>query len=130
MIRVLGKSAISALVFAVLLLTLGVIAACETDTAGVDSNYLQQYTTVNAPVTEATSATEDVFEELELENIKSRSTQLDGEVTGMTARGKEIKAVLEAEDESNTEITVWVGRTGDTGMGQRILGMVRERVED
>ena len=106
------------------------LTACETNTAGIKSNYLQQYDTLNADVETVAAAAEDVLNEYELENISSKSTKLDGEVRGQMADGTKVWVTLKQEGDERTETTVQVGKAGDSELGQEILSKIRDEVTE
>ena len=105
------------------------LVGCETDTANVRSNRLQQYTTVQATPPEVADAAAEVLEGLDLRNIERRATSVDAVVTGETARGEGVEISVEREGQNESDVTVWIGKLGDPGLGQQILERIRERLD-
>jgi uncharacterized protein YcbX len=116
------------LIVATAALPLG-LAACKTDTAGVKSNRLQQYTTVQATPPEVADAAAQVLQEMDLRNVQKQATSVDGVVRAQTARGDEIEVSIEREGQNTSEVTVWIGKLGDPDLGQDILQRLRQRLD-
>ena len=113
---------------AALALGLAVLPACKTDTAGVKSNYRQQYTTVDATAPEATEAAKEVLESLGLKDVKATSTKLDGMATAKTADGTDVTVSVKRVTGSSSELTVVVGTLGDPQLGKTIVSKIRENL--
>lgn len=115
-------------------LTLGVVGVtltgCETDKAGIDSNYRSQWTLVNGDVSEATDAAEDVLSEYDLKDVESNSTELDGNAMGKMADGTEVSVDIRRATDETSEVTVQVGKLGDPTLGVEIADKIKQQLMD
>ena len=107
------------------------LTGCETKTAGVQSDGVRQWSTVEGDVEEVTETAEEVLTDMNLLEVDSRMTNLDGRVTAKKADGTEIEIkVVPAVEGETSEVTIWVGTTGDRKLGQKILGEIRKERMD
>lgn len=107
-----------------------VLPACETSNdSGIKTNYRSQWTRVNTDTETATQVTEEVFEELELKEIKATSTKVDGKVRGKTADGRDVVVDIE-KDGQLSQVAVNIGSIGDPDMGEDIIRRIRQKVRD
>ncbi|MEM6459246.1 MAG: DUF3568 family protein [Planctomycetota bacterium] len=112
------------------------LSGCATDAPGIKSNFVRQWTVVDADVEAATAAAEDVLESYELRDVESGTTQLDGVARGFRADGTEIVVeVRRARDEdgqavAGSEVSVRVGTVGDEPIGVEIAEKIRDRVTE
>lgn len=104
------------------------LSACKTDEPGVKSTYRSQYTTVAANTEDATQAAKAVLAELELMNITSSSTGLDGKATAYTADNTEVRVTVDRVDDNTSEISVNIGALGDPSLGKTIISRIRSRL--
>ena len=126
MIRTVSTLTCTLALFAALV----VLPACETDQAGVRSNYRSQYTHVPADTEDATETAAQVLEDLELKDVESRSTAVDGRAIGYTADGTQVTVSITRVDDDNSEVSVNVGTFGDPALGKRIVADIREQLID
>lgn len=120
------------------LTTLGLICAvtnlslvgCSTDAPGVKSNYVQQWSNVSGSVEEVTEAAEDILGEYELKDIKTKTTKLDGSVTGSKADGTVIKVDVRKLTSETSEVSARVGTVGDPTLGVEIVNKIEEKFAD
>src|SRR4051812_26827744 len=118
-------------------LAMGVVAAglaagtgCQSTTQeGVKSNLHTQWTQVNADTKAATSAAEAVLSDQELKNVKSNSTNVDGQASGTMADGTKVTVSVQKKTESSSEVSVNVGKLGDPKLGADIAHKVKARAE-
>ena len=104
------------------------LSACKTDEPGVKSTYRSQYTTVAANTEDATQAAKAVLEDLELMNITSSSTGLDGKATAYTADNTEVRVSIDRVDDNTSEVSVNIGAMGDPSLGKTIIRQIRSRL--
>jgi hypothetical protein len=112
-----------------LIVAMLVLPACETSQAGVKSDYLRQWTTVDADVADTTDAVEEVLNDMELLDVKASHTAIDGQVEAETADDTEIEVAIKKEGDGS-EVTVWVGKVGDPELGKEILAAVEDKLAD
>ena len=105
------------------------LPACQTDQPGVKSSYRSQWATVSADTERTTEAAKTVFENLDLQNVESASTSLDGQVIGYTADGTQVTASVERLNDTTSNISINVGTFGDPDRGSQILAEIREQIE-
>ena len=117
-----------------LALTLGVagtaLVGCETDKAGIDSNYRSQWTMVNGDVAEATDAAEEVLSDYDLKDVDSNATELDGNAMGKMADGTAVSVDIRRATEETSEVTVTVGTLGDQTLGIEIADKIKQKLMD
>jgi hypothetical protein len=106
------------------------LAGCETSQPGVESNKVQQWTTVNGDIEAATEAAEDVLEEYDLRDIEAMSTSLDGEVKGKKADDTDIWVNIKKLTDETSEVTVQVGKVGDTALGAEIASKIKKQLAE
>ncbi|MEM9882785.1 MAG: hypothetical protein AAF800_07700 [Planctomycetota bacterium] len=112
------------------------LPGCATDAPGIKSNFVRQWTVVDADVPAATAAAEAVLESYDLRNVESGTTQLDGVARGFRADGGEVVVeVRRARDDDGqaiegSEVSVRVGTVGDEAIGVEIAEKVRERLAE
>ena len=104
------------------------IPACKTDDPGVKSNYVSQWSTVAGGPADVTEAAKDVLEDLELKEIESKSTNIDGWASGKTADGTKVKVDVKKAGETTSEVSVTVGTLGDPALGKEILNRLQQRL--
>lgn len=114
----------------VCVLGLIVLPACQTDQSGVRSSYRSQYTDVAASTEKATQAAEDVLEDLELKNVESRATAVDGRAVGYTADGTQVTVSITRNRDDSSQVSVNVGTLGDPALGKRIIADIQKRLAD
>ena len=117
-----------------MLLTLAALAvglsACQsTHEEGVKSNYMTQWTTVNADTNKTTDASKAVLEEEGLKEIKASSTNLDGTATAKKADGSKVQVKVQKKGDTGSEVSVNVGTMGDPAVGAEIARKIKERAE-
>ncbi len=114
-----------------LTLSAGLLLAtgCKSDTPGVRSNYVQQWTSVNGDLSEATEAAEQALSDLDLNDVDSSVTQVDGRATGRTADGTEVAVDVKPVNDETSEVTVRVGTTGDPDLGNKILRNIKKNLD-
>jgi ribosome-binding ATPase YchF (GTP1/OBG family) len=111
-----------------LALSLGMVG-CKTDTAGVSTNAVQQWTMVNGDIEAATDAAEEVLEDYDLLNVEAKTTKLDGTVTGEKADGTEVAVDIREVTDDSSEVTVRVGTLGDNDLGTEIADKIKSALE-
>jgi hypothetical protein len=95
----------------------------------VKSNLHTQWTQVNADTKAATSAAEAVLTDQDLKNVKSNSTNVDGQASGTMADGTKVTVSVEKKSESTSQVSVNVGKLGDPKLGAEIAHKVKVRAE-
>ena len=100
------------------------VPACSTDQEGVTSTYRSQYQTFEASVADATAAAEASLTGLELADVESSSTKVDGQATGKKSDGTKVTVSVASVTDTTSEVTVYVGKLGDPVIGKQILADV------
>ncbi len=104
------------------------LAACKSSEEGVKTSKIQQWASVNADVEKTTAAAESVLKELELKNVKSKSTAVDGEASGEKADGTKVNVSVAKKGEGS-EVTARVGTMGDNKLGAEIVSKIKAKAE-
>lgn len=112
-----------------LLLPALALTACKTDKEGVSKNPItgSVYRTVQASPPEVAQATETVLNEMGLYKVKARSTELDAQVTGMTADDTKV-TVWAGKGETGTDVYAKYGNWSDPAQAQTILEQISEKL--
>jgi hypothetical protein len=113
---------------AVAAVSLVALPACQTDDPSVTSNYRSQWSTVSGGPSDVTEAAKDVLEDLQLKEIESSSTNIDGWASGKTADGTKVKVDVKKAGETSSEVSVTVGTMGDPTLGKEILNRLQQRL--
>ncbi len=119
--------------FALVLAFAGVsmLTGCKTDMKGVETDGVRYWATVNGDVEEATEAAEATLSDLELVDVESRVTKVDGQATAKTADGTEVQVDIQPKVEGETsEVTTWVGTTGNKKLSKKIIAGIEEQLAD
>ena len=101
---------------------------CKTDQPGVKSTYRSQWTTVKGSTHDVTEASEDVLNSMDLKNVKSTSTKVDGQTTGFQADGTKVWVNVKRIDDMNSQVSVQVGKMGDPELGKRIIAKLESKL--
>lgn len=104
------------------------LTGCQTNQPGVKSTYRSQWTTVDGTTMKATEAAKDVLEDLNLKNIQSTSTAVDGNVTGYTADETKISVDVQRVTDKTSQVSVNVGSMGDPDMGKDIIARIQKKL--
>ena len=92
---------------------------------GVKSNLHTQWTDVSADTRVTTSAAEAVLRDQGLKDVKSQSTKVDGQATGIMADGTKVTVSVAKKGESASQVSVNVGKIGDPKLGAEIAQKIR-----
>ena len=122
------KSISAFLIPALLLVASGTFASCNTDSQGVKSSYHSQWTTVGNNTAKTTDAAKDALQDLKLQKIEAKSTEVDGVATGYTADNKKITVDIRKVTETTSEVSVNVGTVGDPELGKEIIAKIRKHL--
>jgi hypothetical protein len=106
------------------------MTGCKSSTPGVKSNYIQQWTSVNGSLEEATKAAEEALSSYDLTDVDSTVTQVDGRATGMTADKTEVVVDIKPQTDETSEVSVRVGTVGDPDMGNNIIQKIKTNLAD
>lgn len=105
-----------------------IVGGCASGQPGVRTTGIYQYTTLSANTEEATDAAAEVLEDMELKDVQSRSTSIDGWATAKTADNTEVKVSLSRVNEKVTDVSVRVGSVGDTSLGNEIIARIEKEL--
>lgn len=94
----------------------------------VTSDYLSQWTMVDADVETVTSAAKQVFMDDKLTDVSAESTKVDGRASGMTADKTKIQATIGKTD-TGVKLTISVGKLGDPKMGANYATKIKQVAE-
>jgi hypothetical protein len=112
------------------LFTLALLGCESHHEQGVTSNYVQQWTNVNANTQATTDAAQSVLSEMGLRDIKPQSTNVDGKVTAKKADGTDVTVTIRKNEGGNgSQVTAKVGMMGDPTLGAEIAKKIKDRVE-
>ena len=114
---------------AILLISLGLSACASSKQEGVKTNYMQQWTMVNADIKATTDAAKAVLESEGLTDVKATSTNVDGKATGKKADGSKVSVSVAKKGDKSSEVSVQVGTMGDPSLGAEIAKKVKDSAE-
>ena len=106
------------------------VPGCKTNTDGVSSNYLQQYGEVIGTPEDVVNASQDVLADYNLSSITGKSTKLDGEARGELADGTKVWVSVATKTDTTSEVTVQVGKLGNSELGQKILTDITKQLAE
>jgi hypothetical protein len=125
------RSALSAVV--VVLVVAGSalwLSACKSShEEGVSSNYMTQWTTVNADTQTTTNIAKRVLDEEGLKETTASATSVDGTATGKMANGTKVKVSVKKKTDTSSEVSVNVGTMGDPALGAEIAKKIKDEAE-
>ncbi len=84
--------------------------------------------TVDASPQKAALAAERGLRDLDIKEVKSSSTEIDGKVTGRTALDKEVLITIKRQTESTCALSIRVGAFGDEALSQKIFEKIQARL--
>ncbi len=84
--------------------------------------------TVDASPQKAALAAERGLRDLDIKEVKSSSTEIDGKVTGRTALDKEVVITIKRQTESTCALSIRVGAFGDEALSQKIFEKIQARL--
>src|SRR5688500_5609612 len=95
----------------------------------VKSNYYSQWTTVKSDVKSTVKAGEEVFKEMELRDIKSEATVLDGSIDAKKSNDDTVHVTVRRRNESSSEVSITIGTLGDPSLGADLAKQIKNRAE-
>jgi hypothetical protein len=106
------------------------LGACKSHhEEGVTSDYVTQWTTVNANTQATTDTAKRVLEEEGLKEVNGSSTAVDGTASGKTANGAKVKVSIKKKSDTTSEASVNVGTMGDPALGAEIAKKIKQEAE-
>jgi uncharacterized protein DUF3568 len=104
------------------------LSGCSTDQPGT-SNTLGTYTTnVRSSPDKVTKAAYKACEDLELTNINSSGTTVDGKVTASTAQGEQITIDIEQSGDGVSKVSIRAGTTGDDSLSKQLVDRINKHL--
>jgi hypothetical protein len=85
--------------------------------------------TLDGTPPEIVSAAEAALEDMEIAVTAARSTALDGEVRGETARDKDVSISVAKRSDATSRLSIRVGTFGDESMSRAIYDRIRARLD-
>ena len=104
------------------------LAACSSSEKGVKSNYMEQWTTVNANTARTTDAAKAVLEGEGLKEVNGSSTNVDGTASGKMSDGTKVRVSVKKEGEGS-QVSVKVGSMGDPKLGAELARKIKDKAE-
>ncbi len=119
------RSGVTLWVLAVCLLA---VAGCQTTESGVTNRVGTIKAMVDAKPAAVIEAAQDVLDEMELVIVNSESTSIDGRITARTAQDMRVRIDADKVGENVSEISIRVGKIGDTELSLTILREIKEEL--
>ena len=113
----------------VVVLGFAVTACTSTKQEGVKTNYMSQWTMVNANTAATTDAAKSVLEDEGLKDVNASSSKVDGKATGKKADGTKVNVAIAKKSDSSSEVSVTVGTMGDPSLGAEIAKKIKDKAE-
>ena len=104
------------------------LSGCKTSESGIKSAYVSQWATVAGNTMNTTDAARGVLEDLKLQRVDSRSTEVDGWAKAYNADNNEISVKVEKAGPDTSKVRVTVGPVGDPALGTDIINRIRQRL--
>ena len=114
---------------AVVLVGFVVMGCASSKQEGVKTNYMSQWTMVNANTTDTTDAAKAVLEAEGLKDVKASSSKMDGKATAKKADGTKINVAVAKKSDTSSEVSVTVGTMGDPSLGAEIAKKIKDKAE-
>jgi Zn-dependent membrane protease YugP len=106
------------------------LGACQsTYQKGVSSNYRTQWTKVGADVKTTTNAARAVLSDEGLEDVKAKSTNVDGTATGKKSDGTPVTVAVKRDTNTTSQVSVTVGKIGEPALGAEVAKKIKTRAE-
>jgi Zn-dependent membrane protease YugP len=107
-----------------------VTGACKSShEEGVKSNYMEQWTDVNANVETTTDAAKSVLETEGLKDVSASATKVDGKATAKKADGTKVTAAVKKLTDTSSQLSVSVGTMGDPKWGAQLAKEIKTKAE-
>lgn len=82
---------------------------------------------VNQHPVEVAKATGKAFKALEIKEISSKSTALDAEIIGRTAKDDKVRVMADLTEANGSNLSIRIGIFGDEVMSRRIYEEIRKQ---
>jgi hypothetical protein len=112
-----------------LVLAVALYGCASSSDKSVKTNYKTQWTTVKGDVKSTTSAAEAVLKDLDLLEVKSSATNVDGMASGKKANGAKVDISVTRATDTTSNLSVEVGSLGDPSLGTDIARKIKARTE-
>jgi Protein of unknown function (DUF3568) len=112
----------------VLAVCLLAVAGCKTEQAGVTNRVGTIKAVLAASPAAVTEAANEVLKDMDLVIINSSSTSIDGRVIARTAQDVKVRVDSEKLGENVSEVSIRVGKLGDSELSLTILNEVKEEL--
>jgi len=113
----------------VVVLGFAVTACTSTKQEGVKTNYMSQWTMVNANTAATTDAAKSVLEDEGLKDVNASSSKVDGKATAKKADGTKVNVAIAKKTDSSSEVSVTVGSMGDPSLGAELAKKIKDKAE-
>ena len=104
------------------------LSGCSTDQPGTN-NTLGTYTTnVSSSPDKVTKAAYKACEDLQLININSSGTTVDGKVTAQTAQGEQVSIDIQQSGDGVSKVAIRAGATGDDSLSKQLVDRINKHL--
>jgi hypothetical protein len=100
--------------------------ACQTDQPGVKDTMGSYSAMVDSTPDKVTAAAKSAVQDMQLTNVNSTATAIDGKVTAETAQGQDVTIDVAQAGDNISKVTVRVGATGDDAVSQQIIDKIKK----
>jgi len=114
------------------ILSLGAVvsiqAGCSTDQPGATTALGYYSTNVDSSPDKVTTAASKACADLNLSNINSSGTKVDGKVTAKTAQGEDVTIDIAQAGDSVSKVTIRVGAAGDDAVSKQLVDRIKSHL--
>jgi uncharacterized protein DUF3568 len=103
-------------------------SGCSTDQPGATDTLGSYSTNVAATPDKVTTAASKACSDLNLQNINSNGTSVDGKVTANTADGTAVVIDIAQSGDNVSKVTIRVGTTGDQSISQQLVDRIKSHL--
>src|ERR1700722_14627924 len=119
-------------IFALSVLSMGFFlmnqTGCATETPGATDTLGIYSTTVRSSPEKVTAAAQKAAGDLNLTDIDSHNSTIDGQVTAKTAQGDVVTINIKQAGDSVSTVTIHVGTTGDEAVSKQLVDRINSHL--
>ena len=108
-----------------LTLSLATLPGCKTNEVGVTNTLGTYAITVDVSPEKATNAAEKALKQLDLLQVASSHTTVDGHATAKTAQNDDVTVNIEQAGDNVSKVSVRVGGAGDSALSSQIIEKIK-----
>jgi len=104
------------------------LTGCETDAPGATDTLGVYSTMIDGAPDKVTAAAQKAAGDLQLADIVSNGTTVDGKVTAKNAQGDVVTIDVEQAGQNVSKVTIHVGATGDEAVSKQLVDRIKSHL--